>query len=803
MKRSTRTLQIGSVLAAAVALLLIPLAPLQGQRRHAAPKRAAQSARIPRHGLRTRGNKPEPRSVLWTARRSRDGRTLDLLYQGVTWVTGLRVEVTGGDAKFSSTARGARLEPVRSGVRGESIFRVAGPEHYDIIIRSDGQAAAVSLRGFAPKGEAQAVLAWKIQAGPDAIQARVDDLGGPVWQMESGRATSTLDHAVFNRERDEALRVLARVTHFETVPQGFAVTASGPVGAPPSCRFQMVDRVYANRLPYYSPLNKKEWPHAPVGWCSWYMYFSHVTQQDILRNADALAADYKPFGLNYCLVDAGWQHSGGGEHGSPIGGDWDASNLKFPQGMKWLADQIHARGLKAGLWLSVFGNADKDFYERHPDWFLQDAEGNARLGSWFGTYVADFSNPELEKYLDGVYRRHTLEWGYDYFKLDGENDTLAIWAHNRTRAADPSLDAETAFRHALEGIRQAMSVKPGVFFSACGPAYPTESMGIAQSARLGGDVVGEGEPPSFRGVREAVAGMRRGYYTHNIAWYTDPDALVVRPPLTDDEARTWTSILGLSGQLLMLGDDMASLPVSRREMLRKVIPVADITPMDLFPIAHDRPVWMLHIVRPFADWDVAGLFDWDAGPNEIPPSVQPAAFEILGHDDFLLRSFRGYGQQLAMTSDAKQAQLENERLQKVHPKPAGLQSIPVAGYLAPPPQRKIVLNFGAAGLDPGRNYLLFDFWNQKFLGSFRGQYSVALKPHQCEVISIHARKFTRSFWARTATSRWAALKSKRNSGTRKANSFGWSWTWLKTIRRRSPFTRRAGALSGPPPAASR
>src|SRR2546426_4711096 len=119
-------------------------------------------------------------------------------------------------------------------------------------------------------------------------------------------------------------------------------------------------------------------------------------------------------------------------------------------------------------------------------------------------------------------------------------------------------------------------------------------MGIAQAARLGGAAVGEKEPPSFRGVRTALDAMRRGYWTHNIAWFGDPDVLAVRPPLNDDEARTWTSILGLSGQLLMLSDDMAALPNDRREMIRKIIPVADITPMELYPAATDRPIWMLH-----------------------------------------------------------------------------------------------------------------------------------------------------------------------------------------------------------------
>jgi hypothetical protein len=706
----------------------------QGRRAPSVRRAALRPVRLTAH--RTRQPLHSSARPLWSVRLSSDGRAADLAYRGVTWISGLQVKVVAGDNRLSSMAPGVSLAPTVSRVARRTVYRVRGPAPYDIVFDTSGPSVEVSLHGFPQQGQAQAVLEGQINAGPEPIQARLHGQGSSVWQMESGPATSRLNDCVYNRFRDQALRVLARQTRFTAVTGGFRVIAAGPLGQAPRCRFEMVSRVFSRRLPFYAPLDKQMWPHAPVGWCSWYNYFARVKEKDILSNADALAAYYKPFGLSVCLIDAGWQHAGNGEHNSPIGGNWDASNLKFPHGMKWMADQIHARGLKAGLWLAVFGNADRDFYERHADWFLHDASGNAKLGTWFGTYVADFSNPRLEEYLYNVYRRHTLDWGYDYYKLDGENDTRDIWARNRARADDPTLDPNAAFRQALSRIRLAMDSKPGVFFSACGPAYPTEAMGIAQSARLGGDVVGDGEPPSFRGVRTALAGMRRGYYTNNIAWYTDPDVLVVRPPLTRDEARTWATVLGLTGQLLMLGDDVAALPPSRREIVRKVMPVADITPMDLFPISHDRPIWMLHIVRPFGSWDVAGIFNWDVGPDEMPPGTQPEAFDILNRDDALLKKSRTWGGQLQASSFISQAEAENRRLQALAQKPRGLELLPAPAFLTPPAPRKITLNFSKAGLDPHQDYLLFDFWNQKFLGKARGQYSVRLKPHQCEVVSL-------------------------------------------------------------------
>ena len=186
----------------------------------------------------------------------------------------------------------------------------------------------------------------------------------------------------------------------------------------------------------------------------------------------------------------------------------------------------------------------------------------------------------------------------------------------------------------------------------------------------------------------------------------------------------------------MLGDDETKLPPARRDMVRKIMPVADITPMDLYPFKTARPIWVLHLQRPFGSWAVVGLFNWDEGSNEVPASMQPGAVKILNRDDELLGTRHEYGEQLAISSKLDNAQKQNESIATSSSKPPGLQLLPVPSYLNPPAPRKIVLNFAKAGLDPGRDYLLFDFWKQKFLGKVRNQYSVELPPHDCQVLSV-------------------------------------------------------------------
>ena len=211
---------------------------------------------------------------------------------------------------------------------------------------------------------------------------------------------------------------------------------------------------------------------------------------------------------------------------------------------------------------------------------------------------------------------------------------------------------------------------------------------------------------------------------------------MVRPPLTLEEARTWTSILGLSGQLLMLSDDTPALLEDRRELPKKIIPVADITPMELYPAAADRHIWMLHVARPFGSWAVAGLFNWDNDGNEILLGKESNVFDIIGNNDKLLGIQRVYGDSLALGSVRRRAIEENQRLEALPDKPAGLELIPVTTYLTPPPPRHFAVRFDKVGLDRNRDYVLFDFWNQKFLGKVRGEYSADLPAHACQVLSL-------------------------------------------------------------------
>lgn len=83
----------------------------------------------------------------------------------------------------------------------------------------------------------------------------------------------------------------------------------------------------------------------PMGWMSWNLLADNVTEQDIKSMADAMVkTGMVKAGYDYIFIDDGWQ--GGRDKKNNIIPD----PVKFPSGMKALADYVHQRGLKLGIY---------------------------------------------------------------------------------------------------------------------------------------------------------------------------------------------------------------------------------------------------------------------------------------------------------------------------------------------------------------------------------------------------------------------------------------------------------------------
>jgi len=383
-----------------------------------------------------------------------------------------------------------------------------------------------------------------------------------------------------------------------------AFTVTGPADAQGRLPAQATPNFMKDKrgLKYFKAIDKSVFETPPSGWCSWYYYYRGLDEAESVKNLDWIAENLGPFGATYFQIDDIWQLQG--DKDSRWWRDWEGVYKdRFPHGMKWLADQIHAKGMKAGIWLACYGQTNSEFVKANPELWLKDKAGDYVDAGWVGRYLADTSSKAGQQYMHGLFKRLSEEWGYDYFKIDGQPVVVNIYRKHRDTLRDPSAGPDSAYRKGLEAIREAIG--PQRFLLGCW-GIPTEGIGIMNGSRTGGDVAA-----NWRGFQPAINCTMRWYFTHNTAWYADPDTVLVRPPLTLDQARAWASLYGITGQLLMASDKMYELPPDRVEVLKRIYPPADIKPMCLYPYEGRPRIWHLVARVPGIQRDVVSVFNWD------------------------------------------------------------------------------------------------------------------------------------------------------------------------------------------------
>ncbi|MCX5372395.1 CBM35 domain-containing protein [Streptomyces sp. NBC_00103] len=174
-----------------------------------------------------------------------------------------------------------------------------------------------------------------------------------------------------------------------------------------------------------------------MGWSSWSMQsskypglnpegdYSYLTEANVLKQTDALAAKLRKYGYEYVNIDAGWWRDKAWKPQFDRYARQKADPQRFPRGMKAVADHVHAKGLKAGIYLPV--GLEKEAYAdgKAP---IRNAEGCTTAdivhddlrttNGWDSAYKIDFSDPCAQKYIDSQARMFA-DWGYDFLKLDG------------------------------------------------------------------------------------------------------------------------------------------------------------------------------------------------------------------------------------------------------------------------------------------------------------------------------------------------------------------------------------------------
>ncbi|HVU12476.1 MAG TPA: alpha-galactosidase, partial [Phototrophicaceae bacterium] len=145
----------------------------------------------------------------------------------------------------------------------------------------------------------------------------------------------------------------------------------------------------------------------PVEWNHWWSYEdADINETVFLANVEAA----QKLGVELCTLDAGW--FGSGLHWGQIRGDWEIVNReRFPHGVRYLADAVHAAGMKFGLWCEIEGlGAQAALNQQHPDFpALRDGQP---LG-----YVC-FGNPDAQEWAYQTLSRLIRDYDCDWIKLD-------------------------------------------------------------------------------------------------------------------------------------------------------------------------------------------------------------------------------------------------------------------------------------------------------------------------------------------------------------------------------------------------
>jgi alpha-galactosidase len=258
----------------------------------------------------------------------------------------------------------------------------------------------------------------------------------------------------------------------------------------------------------------------PMGWNSWNKFGCDVSEKLMKEMADALVSTgMKDAGYQYLVIDDCWQVRRDAE--GRIVPDPD----RFPSGMKALADYVHGKGLKFGL----YSDAGTGTCQKRP-------------GS---------------KDHEAIDARTYAEWGVDYLKYDWCN---AEGQDTRDSYARMSRALRASGRPIVFSICEWGSTRPWLWAPGIGHLW--RSTGDIQ------DCWDCGKSWGGMGVVHIIDILADLYPYAGPGHWNDPDMLEVgNGGLSTAESRAHFSFWALLAAPLMAGNDLRSMSAETREIL--------------------------------------------------------------------------------------------------------------------------------------------------------------------------------------------------------------------------------------------
>jgi alpha-galactosidase len=280
---------------------------------------------------------------------------------------------------------------------------------------------------------------------------------------------------------------------------------------------------------------------APTTWCSWYHYYTRVTQRDVEENLDAMSD--LDLAVDVVQLDDGYQ--------AAIG-DWLTLSDRFAS-LPEMVSRIQRDGRRAGIWLAPFLVGQRSELARiHPDWLVRGADGrpvDAGRNWEQDLYALDITNGAAAAYLTEVLVTFR-GWGFDFFKID------FIYAGALTGQRRHDVGEIEAYRLGLRLVRDAIG---DAYLLGCG-APILASIGLVDAMRVSPDTGPIYEVPgdlSAPAIRSAMVTGEARAFQHGRFWINDPDCLIVGPKV--ERREEWAAHLARYGGLRSSSDRVRSL----------------------------------------------------------------------------------------------------------------------------------------------------------------------------------------------------------------------------------------------------
>lgn len=263
-------------------------------------------------------------------------------------------------------------------------------------------------------------------------------------------------------------------------------------------------------------------PKAPImGWASWNNYRVEINEDIIKAQADAMVSSgLRDVGYSFINIDDGF-YGGRDEEGNLL-----AHPVRFPSGMKSLAQYIHSKGLYAGIYSDAGINTCASFWDKDT------------IGAGMGLYGHEVQ--DLTLYLK--------EWNYDFIKVD--------WCGGEWMG----LDEEVQYTRIANLAR---SIKPSVVFNICRWQFPgIWATQVADSWRISADI--DNQFSSILAIIDLNADLwKYASYGH----YNDMDMLQVGRGMNYEEDKAHFTMWAMMHSPLLLGNDLTSLSDETLEII--------------------------------------------------------------------------------------------------------------------------------------------------------------------------------------------------------------------------------------------